>query len=364
MTTETHIAVFVSSHGFGHAARAAAVMNAFADKNPSVYFDIYTKTPDWFFKESLTASYTLNPCLTDIGVVQETPFHEDLPATVRALDAFLPFDVNLVKGLAKELSALGSRIVLCDIAPLGIAVAAAAGIPSVLVENFTWDWIYNGYTQDVPGLKPHIAFLKDAFSKTTYHIQASPVCKLSPQAHLVTAPIGRKPVTPRTDLRTRLGVPTGARLVLITMGGIPERFQNLDRVSGREDIYLVIPGGSDRVETRDHIILLPHHSSFYHPDLIYASDAVVGKAGYSTLSEAYHAGVPFAYVARPSFRESGPLTEFIQREMSGFEIPLAEYHSGQWIDRLPMLLEATRPLRDGINGADQAAEFILKILGE
>jgi hypothetical protein len=164
-------------------------------------------------------------------------------------------------------------------------------------------------------------------------------------------------------MRARLGVPPGARLVLVTMGGIPERFQNLDRVSGRTDIFLVIPGGSDRVELRDHVVLLPHHSTFYHPDLIYASDAVVGKAGYSTLSEAYHAGVPFAYVARPSFRESGPLTAFIEREMNGFEIPLLEYHSGQWVERLPALLELPRPYRDGVNGADQAAQFILTILG-
>jgi hypothetical protein len=301
--------------------------------------------------------------LTDIGVVQETPMHEDLPATVCALDAFLPFDPDQVTKLAQEISGRDSQVVLCDIAPLGIAVARAAGIPSVLVENFTWDWIYGGYTQAAPELKRHIPYMKTIFGAATYHVQACPVCDASPQADLVTAPIGRKPVTPSTKLRARLGVPTSARLVLVTMGGIPERFQNLDRVSGREDIFLVIPGGSDRVQIRDHIVLLPHHSNFYHPDLIHASDAVVGKAGYSTLSEAYHAGVPFAYVARPSFRESGPLTDFINREMNGFEIPLAEYHSGQWINHLPALLEVTRPLRDGINGADQASDFLLKILG-
>jgi hypothetical protein len=110
-------------------------------------------------------------------------------------------------------------------------------------------------------------------------------------------------------------------------------------------------------------VLLPHHSDFYHPDLIHASDAVVGKAGYSTLSEAYHAAVPFAYIARPSFRESAPLTAFINREMNGFEIPLAEYHSGGWVEYLPALLDLPRPPRDGINGADQAAEFILQSLG-
>ncbi|HSV86657.1 MAG TPA: hypothetical protein VLH85_08775 [Levilinea sp.] len=363
MVSLVNIAAFISAHGFGHAARAAAVMNAIAEKYSAVHFDIYTVAPAWFFQESLLAEHRLHPILTDIGIVQETPMQEDLPATLRALDAFLPFEPALVSRLAQDLRTKGCQVALCDISPLGIAVANAAGLPSILVENFTWDWIYQGYAQEAPRLEPFIAYLCQAFAAATYHIQAVPLCAPSPRAALTTSPIARNPVTPANIIRSRLGVPSTARLILVTMGGIPERFYNLERVSGSDDIYLVIPGGSNRVELRNHMILLPHHSSFYHPDLIYACNAVVGKAGYSTLSEAYHAGVPFAYFARPSFRESGPLSAFIDREMSGFEIPLSDYHSGAWIDHLPDLLELPRYQRKGINGADQVAEFCLNILG-
>jgi hypothetical protein len=354
-----NISVFISSHGFGHAARASAVISALAKSQPECHFDIYTKAPAWFFQESLSAGYTLHPVVTDIGVIQETPMHEDLPATVQALDEFLPFDPTLVETLAQQVRSQDSRMVLCDIAPLGINVAAAARVPSVLIENFTWDWIYGGYTQIEPRLERHIPYLHHVFTAATYHIQASPLCVPSPGAHLSTAPISREPLTSPDVMRSRLGIPPGARLILVTMGGIPERFQNLERVTGSEDIYLVIPGGSDRMELRDHVVLLPHHSDFYHPDLVHTCDAVVGKAGYSTLSEAYHAGIPFAYVARPSFRESGPLTDFIQREMSGFEIPLPAYHSGTWVDHLPALLDLPCFERRSVNGARQAAQFIL-----
>ena len=37
------------------------------------------------------------------------------------------------------------RLVIADAPPLGCAAAAAAGIPSVVVSNFTWDWIYQAY---------------------------------------------------------------------------------------------------------------------------------------------------------------------------------------------------------------------------
>jgi hypothetical protein len=35
-------------------------------------------------------------------------------------------------------------------------------------------------------------------------------------------------------------------------------------------------------QSKQNLVLLPHHSGFYHPDLVNASDAVIGKVGYST----------------------------------------------------------------------------------
>jgi len=47
------IAYFVTPHGFGHAARAAAVMVALQEIDPTIQFDIFTQVPRWFFQDSL-----------------------------------------------------------------------------------------------------------------------------------------------------------------------------------------------------------------------------------------------------------------------------------------------------------------------
>jgi len=31
---------------------------------------------------------------------------------------------------------------ICEIAPMGILVAKETRVPAILVDNFTWDWIY------------------------------------------------------------------------------------------------------------------------------------------------------------------------------------------------------------------------------
>ena len=53
------IAYFVTPHGFGHAARAAAVMVALQEIDPAIQFDIFTQVPRWFFQDSLVRDRTL-----------------------------------------------------------------------------------------------------------------------------------------------------------------------------------------------------------------------------------------------------------------------------------------------------------------
>lgn len=84
------------------------------------------------FRESLE-NYTIHQVVPDIGIIQHDALNSDLPATIEALDRLLPFSVELIQILAEKVQ--GCSCILCDIAPLGIVVAEAAGIPSVLVEN-------------------------------------------------------------------------------------------------------------------------------------------------------------------------------------------------------------------------------------
>ena len=85
------LAYFISPHGYGHAARAAAVMEAIHQRRPDTRFEVFTLVPAWFLADSLTAPFSYHPLLTDIGLVQKNSLIEDLPQTLRRLDDFLPF---------------------------------------------------------------------------------------------------------------------------------------------------------------------------------------------------------------------------------------------------------------------------------
>ncbi|NQU64479.1 MAG: hypothetical protein HQ517_09385, partial [SAR324 cluster bacterium] len=128
MLPSNKIAFFISPHGFGHAARAAAVISVLQKRMPSIHVDLFSRTPAWFFSDSLEGPYTYHELATDIGLVQTNPLTEDLPATLDRLDEFMPFAEELILKLVRQLRQSGCRLVICDISPLGIAVAERAGI--------------------------------------------------------------------------------------------------------------------------------------------------------------------------------------------------------------------------------------------
>lgn len=361
-TSASRVAWFISPHGFGHAARAASIMAALQEIDPGMRFEIFTRVPRWFFRKSLAHPFGYHDVLTDIGLVQSTALTADLPATLQRLDDFLPFDQTLVDDLARQVQALQCALVVCDIAPLGIAVAQGAGVPSVLVENFTWDWIYHEYVADHAGAQTHLAYLQAWFARADYHLQTEPVCQPG-GADLTTRPAGRTPRTPAARVRDALSIPPAAKAVLITMGGIAEQMQGLDRLTQHRTVYFVMPGAvPTSMQRHDNVVLLPYHHDLFHPDLVRACDAVIGKAGYSTLAEVFHAGVPFGYISRRDFRESPVLAAYIDQHMPSVAISPEQFHTGGWLSRLPELLALPRVRRHGPNGAEQAARFIQRLL--
>ena len=354
---QKRIGYFVSAHGFGHAARAAAVMQSIADLDASVRFEIFTTVPSWFFADSISASFTCHYLSTDIGLVQKNAFQADLAKTLHHLDDFFPIPASQNDEFAAVVNQLNCLLVICDIAPLGISVAKKAGIPSLLVENFTWDWIYQQYSNANSGFKKHINYLQTLFQAADYHIKTEPVC-CAGSVDLTASPVSRQVKTSSDRIRKDLGLTATDPMVLITTGGIRQSYNFLNELKSLPDIHFVMPGAGPNMKKLDNCIILPHRSKYYHPDLVNASDTVVGKVGYSTLAEVYHAGVPFGYVARSNFRESGPLTAFIEENMQGISLSESDFNNGMWTTKIRKLLKLQPVQRSVTNGADSIGRFV------
>ncbi len=360
----TAVAFVVSPHGFGHASRTAAVIAAVVRRQPEVRPVLVTTVPRWFFSDSLPCPFDQVEVATDVGLVQTTSFDEDVAATIDRLASFVPPPAELVARVVDAMAAASVRLVVADIAPLGLVAAARAGVPSLLMENFTWDFIYDAYRSEWPEL----GHLGDAMAPlvdlATVRVHTRPCCRVTPTG-IAVDPVSRVARLDRNDVRRQLDVGADERLVLVTMGGVEFCFGNLDHMARRRDTVYVVPGASRAVvERRGNLVALPHHSPFYHPDLVAAADAVVAKLGYSTLAECHNSGTPLLFIARDRFPESPVLADFARRSLTAAELPRDRFVGGTWLDLADEL--AARPRRPPatVNGADQVAEVILELLAD
>ena len=337
-------------------------MAALRELDSAIEFHLFTRVPAWLFAQSLDdRAFTHHDVLTDVGLAQLTSLYEDLDETVRRLDELLPFRPSLLRSLARQVVESGCELVVCDVAALGIAVAREAGLPSVLVENFTWDWIYEGYVASEPRLQRFIDLLRGVYSQVDHHVQTEPVCSRTETA-LAVPPVSREPRVAPDEVRSGLVVPPSARLVLITMGGVEHAFEFVPRLAGWPDTFFVMPTTGDTRHLSHNVLALAQTSGLYHPDLVRACDAVVGKNGYSTMAEVYAAGVPFGYVVRPGFRESDVIAAYVDTHMPSLGLTAAEFDTGAWLERLPDLLRLPRVASPRPNGATQVAQFIRQLL--
>ena len=350
---------FISPHGFGHAARSSAIIAACSARRPDLRHHVFTSVPRGFFRDSLPGvSVGFHRLECDIGMIQKTPLEEDIEGTIRALDR-LPLKAGPeLDTVVREVAATGCSLVISDISPLGLIVADRLGCPGILVENFTWDWVYRAY--DDPRLAGFGAQMERIFSTATVRIQTEPVCKVVDSSHVV-APVSRSPRTPKADLREKLGIPADHRLLLLSLSGststiVPKPLRAMPATT------LAVPAGSPEPESEQGIVRVPTSGGLYHPDLVAASDLVVGKLGYSTVAEIYQTGNAFAFLRRPRFPESPILERFVTAHLPSEALP------EDWLENpaLPSLLEdlLARPRPTGVrpNGAGTTADLILDLL--
>jgi UDP:flavonoid glycosyltransferase YjiC (YdhE family) len=351
------VCYFISPHGFGHATRAAAVIRALQRRDSGIEVDVVTTAPKALFEQSVERPVGFIEYAADVGLVQSTPFHEDLPATIRLLDDVLPFEVSTVKSLVERFSLRDYDLVVCDIAPLGIAVAHEAAVPSLLVENFTWDWIYEEFVEEVPEIAKHIAYLEIVFESADHRIRTEPVCGHH-KCDLTVPPVFREPRLSAAEVRALLDIPRDAVLVLVTLGGTSAGWVPQGELSSSSDMMFVVPTSGSALELSGNVVRVPASGDLYHPDLIRAADAVITKLGYSTIAEAYGAGVPVGYVTRPRFRESSVMERFIEKHMAAREISAASFADHDWSVQLSELLSFVRGKPPVENGAREIAQFV------
>jgi hypothetical protein len=335
-------------------------MAACSTRRQDLCHHVYTTVPARFFADSLVGiEHVVHPLEVDIGMVQLDALEEDVPSTIRALEKLPLRDDARLDRIVAEVESSGCRLVVSDIAPLGLVVAGRLGVPGLLVENFTWDWIYRAYRHSA--LDAWADRMAEIFSTATLRIQTEPVCRRVAGASTV-APVSRARRRSRSAVRSALGVVDDQALMLLSYREPDLADRVRARLGSRPGATIVVPAEVPQPVHEPGLVRVPSNGGLYHPDLVAASDVVIGKLGYSTVAEVYHGGPAFAYLRRPRFPESPVLEAFIRAHVPSAALPTTGFDEPGWGEVLDRLTRSARPATGRPNGADQAAECLLGYL--
>jgi hypothetical protein len=365
---------YITGHGFGHASRTLEVINAIVGARPETRIVVRSRVPEWFLRTSTPYPIEIQPADTDTGVIQQDSLSLDEAETIRQARAFYrDFEaaptgtVSRVDAEAALLDAHAATVVIGDIPPLAFAAAHRAGIPSVAIGNFTWDWIYGGYAAFVQQAPDVIATIRDAYATATlalrlpFHggFETLPVVRDIP---LVARRSGRS----RDEARRLLAIPGNYPVVLASFGGHGLRLSYAD-VAARNELTLLVTeheaAGTPRHE-RLHVFDTADMRArgIRYADLVAAADVVISKPGYGIVSECIVNESALLFTLRGRFIEQDVFLREMPRVLRTGEISRDDLVSGRWEDAVrELLLQPPPPERMTSNGAAIARDEILKI---
>ena len=355
-----HLLVALTAHGFGHVAQTAPVINALRRRLPALRLTLYTDLPHSLLVNRFEGEFELIDQAPDVGLRMKHALEVDVAASAKAYRHYHRDWRQAVTAEARLLAGHAPDAVLANVPYRILAAAAQAGIPALAMCSLNWADIYGHYCGKLPASASILAEMRAAYRTAHAFLQPAPSMPM-PDLDMRRAigPIARLGMDLRDTIRQRLDLPDTAKLLLVSLGGVPLQLNPADWPAHR-DMYWIVPAAWDP-QRRDTIAFESLAMNFV--DVLRSADALITKPGYGNFVEAACNGVPVLYVPRHDWPEQNYLVDWLQRHGRCLAIDRDQLYQGKLVTALEELFSL--PPREPVKptGIDHAAERISTLLG-
>lgn len=353
-----HLFVDISSHGFGHLAQVAPVLNRLAELLPDLRVTLRSGLPFATLQKRVQTPFEHIAAASDFGYVMIDALTIDLPATAAAYRAAHAGFAARIVAEATWQKQLGADAVFSDVSYLPLAGAAHAGLPAVAMCSLNWADLflhYFGHEDWAPAIHAEIlaAYRAATFLRTTPGMPMPTLDKLVP-----IGPIAEPGRERRGALREKLGVGATARLVMAALGGIPTRLP-IEHWPSLPNTHWLVPANWQPARADFHAI---ETLDWPFADLLRSVDAVVAKPGYGTFTEAACNGAAVIYQRRDDWPEQDCLIDWLHSHARHAAVTAADLATGNLGATLDSCLQGAVPPAPTFDGSEAAARHLAKIL--
>ena len=333
----TKILYAITSHGFGHATRAVEIARRLKQAFPAIEITLSTGVNAGAVQNFCPqfSQYQYRQQHYEPGLIQKNCFEADISATrqqYRQLYQQLPTRVQLE---TDYLADAGIDAVISDVAAIPLAAAERLKLPSLVIGNFTWDWVLQPLVAGCDQLSHYRRILQRQYSYASLYLQLPFHADSHPFTKHKAAPlIGRRATTSRQQTLARLGiVDDPARpLVLVSIGGWDAQGLAAIDIQQCENFRFLIIGDLPINAAQAEIIRLPFSlaNSVSFPDLVHIAAAGVVKPGYGSCSEFVLNSTAMVGIERRHNREAAILEDSVSRYIPFASLSLDNFFAGDW----------------------------------
>jgi hypothetical protein len=354
-----HPFVDISSHGFGHLAQVAPVLNALAARLPTLCLSIRSGLSIEHLQTRLKPNFTHIAAASDFGYLMHDALRIDLPATAAAYRELHADWATRVADEANFLTSLQPDLVLSDVSYLPLAGAAQAGIPAWAMSSLNWADLFSHYFSDASWVGPIHREILAAYNSAQCFLRLTPGMPMTDLQRVhPLGPVAGLGKDCRSALHEQMGCAPHERLVLIAFGGFSKRLP-IESWPPIEGIRWLV---------HESWQLAHINATAFEPlgrpfvDLLRSVDAVITKPGYGLFSEAGCNGTPVLYVRREDWPEEDCLIDWLAHNGRCREISDADLLAGRLATPLGELWRQPMPVMTTPTGAEEAAELIVSRL--
>jgi len=297
------IAIYVSDHGYGHAARMSALATEFS--RFGIYTVVRSSKPDFLFVGQDASYYRKQDCSIDVGVKHGTDLATDLDATLAALIGLMSSRNDIVEREVSFLRGEGIDLVVADIPFLISEACGYAGIPVIAVSNFDWVFIYQRLFAGDPQIRPVLNAIFGLYRR----VDAALLLPFGSSSSMAALPRVRKTgllaryKTEYNDMRKDMDIDPGDDILACTFGGEGEMPVSLDKLCASFR-GTVISRGECSADNHRRVA-----REYDWLDITHASRIILTKPGYSTFAEATQFGKHIIYCPRKGYPEEDVLID-------------------------------------------------------
>ena len=351
--------VDISSHGFGHFAQAAPILNQLQLLMPELDLTIRCGLPVERLQTRLQGKWQHIQATSDFGFVMIDASRINHDQTAARYRAFHTNWQERLQEETKKIEALKPDLVLTNVAYLPLAAAHQAGIASLSMSSLNWADLFGYFYGKEPWGSPIHAQMLDAYRKADHFIRLTPAMPMESFEHQITMPpVASLGKSVRQALLKQFNITENSKLILVAFGGFDKEV-DIKAWPQIKNVHWIVP--SAWLAERSEMSAL-ESCGVNFTNLIKSVDSVLTKPGYGTFTEAACNGTPVLYVPRDDWPEQDCLIKWLNDNARCQSISETDLNTGNLQEALFALLENSAPPTPVPEGSLQVAKFIAEYL--